>query len=158
MMRTTQQRGYTIVEALIGITILSIVTLVMASTFLVGVRAISNEARIIAADGATSDASLSLVRDLTSAVPLPTGTISAGNPMTLTYGSAPVTVVYSIDGNRNLIRTVNGTAQVAARGITSVTIALTGPTVCYAAVTIQPSAVGATASTLNVSNRPGGCF
>jgi hypothetical protein len=64
-------------------------------------------------------------------------------------------VVYSVDASRNLIRTVNGTAQVAARGITSVTIAVTG---CYTTITIQPSAVGATASTLNVSNRPGGCF
>jgi type II secretory pathway pseudopilin PulG len=155
MMRRTRQRGYTIVEALIGITILSIVTLVMASTFLVGVRAISNEARIIAADNATSDASLSLVRDLNSAVAVTAGTINAATPMTLTYGSAPTTVVYSVDASRNLIRTVSGSAQVAARGITSVTIAVTG---CYATVTILPSAVGATASTLNVSNRPGGCF
>jgi hypothetical protein len=140
---------------LVGITILSIVTLVMASTFLVGVRAITNEARIIAADNATSDASLSLVRDLSSVVPLTPGTINALTPMTLTYGSGPTTVLYTVDANSNLIRTVNGTAQVAARGITSVTIALTG---CYATVTIQPSAVGATTSTLNVSNRPGGCF
>jgi type II secretory pathway pseudopilin PulG len=155
MTRATRQYGYTIVEALIGIAVLSIVTLVMASTFLVGVRAISNEARVIAADTATSDASLSLVRDLNSAVVVTAGTINAATPMTLTYGSVPTTVVYSVDGNRNLIRTVNGTAQVAARGITSVTIAITG---CYATVTILPSAVGATASTLNVSNRPGGCF
>ena len=49
MTRAARQYGYTIVEALIGIAVLSIVTLVMASTFLVGVRAISNEARIIAA-------------------------------------------------------------------------------------------------------------
>jgi type II secretory pathway pseudopilin PulG len=155
MRRATRQQGYTIVEALIGITVLSIVVLVMASTFLVGVRAISNEARIVAADTATSDASLTLVRDLNSAVVVTAGTINAATPMTLTYGPAPTTVVYSVDGNRNLIRTVSGTAQVAARGITSVTIAITG---CYATVTIQPSAVGATASTLNVSNRPGGCF
>ena len=155
MTRATRQDGYTIVEALIGIAVLSIVTLVMASTFLVGVRAISNEARIIAADTATSDASLSLIRDLNSAVVVTAGTINAATPMTLTYGSAPTTVVYSVDGSRNLIRTVNGTAQVAARGITSVTIAIAG---CYATVTIQPSAVGASASTLNVSNRPGGCF
>jgi type II secretory pathway pseudopilin PulG len=155
MTRATRQRGYTIVEALIGITILSIVTLVMASTFLVGVRAISNEARIIAADNATSDASLSLVRDLNSAVTVTAGTINAATPMTLTYGSAPTTVVYSVDASQNLIRSVNGTAQVVARGITSVTIAVAG---CYATVTIQPSAVGASASTLNVSNRPGGCF
>jgi type II secretory pathway pseudopilin PulG len=156
MRRTTRQRGYTIVEALIGITVLSIVTLVMASTFLVGVRAISNEARIIAADNATSDASLSLVRDLNSAAAVPTGTINAATPMTLTYGSGPTTVVYSVDAKSNLIRTLNGSAQVAARGITSVTIVV--PPGCYVTVTIQPSAVGATASTLNVSNRPGGCF
>jgi type II secretory pathway pseudopilin PulG len=155
MRRATGQRGYTVVEALIAITILSIVVLVMASTFLVGVRAISNEARIIAADNASSDASLSLVRDLSSATTVTAGTINAATPMTLTYGAAPTTLVYSVDGNRNLIRTVNGAAQVAARGITSVTVAVTG---CYATVTIQPSAVGATASTLNVSNRPGGCF
>lgn len=155
MRRAARQRGYTVVEALIVITILSIVTLVMASTFLVGVRAIGNEARVIAADSAASDASLSLVRDLNSAVTVNAGTINAATPMTLTYGSAPTTVVYSVDAGRNLIRTVNGTAQVAARGITSVTIAVTG---CYATVTIQPSAVGASASTLNVSNRPGGCF
>jgi type II secretory pathway pseudopilin PulG len=155
MRRTTRQRGYTIVEALIGITILSIVTLVMAGTFLIGIRAISNESRVIAADNATSDASLSLVRDLSSAAAVAAGTINAATPMTLTYGSPAITVVYSVDANLNLIRTLNGTAQVAARGISSVTIAVAG---CYATVTIQPSAVGATASTLNVSNRPGGCF
>jgi prepilin-type N-terminal cleavage/methylation domain-containing protein len=153
--RTTRQRGYTIVEALIAITILSIVTLVMASTFIVGVRAISNEARVLAADNATSDASLSLVRDLSTAGAVTAGTINAATPMTLTYGSPAITVVYSVDASRNLIRTVNGSAQVAARGITSVTIAVTG---CYATLTIQPSAVGASASTLNISNRPGGCF
>jgi type II secretory pathway pseudopilin PulG len=155
MTRIRGQRGYTIVEALIGITILSIVTLVMASTFLVGIRSISNEARVIAADNATSDASLSLVRDLNSATTITAGTINAATPMTLTYGSAPITVIYSVDANRNLIRTVGLSAQVVARGITSVTIAVTG---CYATVTIQPSAVGAGASTLNVSNRPGGWF
>jgi type II secretory pathway pseudopilin PulG len=158
MTRMTRQRGYTVVEALIGITILSIVTLVMASTFLVGVRAISNEARIIAADNASSDASLSLVRDLNSAATVPVGTINASTPMTLTYGSPAITVVYSVDANSNLIRTVNGVAQVAARGLTSVTIALTGVSTCDLTVSILPSAVGATASTLNVSNRPGGCF
>jgi prepilin-type N-terminal cleavage/methylation domain-containing protein len=158
MTGSARQRGFTVIEALIGITILSIVTLVMASTFLVGVRAISNEARIIAADNASSDASLSLVRDLNSANALPGGpvTISSASSLTLQYGSPPaVTVVYSVDANANLIRTVGVAAQVAARGITSVVIAPAG---CYVTVTIQPSAVGATASTLNVSNRPGGCF
>jgi prepilin-type N-terminal cleavage/methylation domain-containing protein len=155
MSRTTRQRGFTLMEALIGTTIFSIVSLVMVSTFLVGYRTISNEARIIAADTAISNASLSLVRDLGSATTIPVGTINAAGTLTLTYGSPAVTVVYSVDANRNLIRTVNGSARVAARGITSVGIAAAG---CYATATILPSATGATAVTLNVSNRPGGCF
>lgn len=155
MSRGARQRGFTLVEALVGTALFSIVALVMASTFLVGYRTINNEARLIGADTAVSNASLSLVRDLNSANAIPIGTINSLNTLTLTYGSPAVTVVYSIDANRNLIRTVNGSAQVAARGITSVAIA--APT-CYATITIQPSAVGAAAVTLNVSNRPGGCF
>ena len=150
-----QQAGFTLVETMVGIAIFAIVSLVMISTFLVGYRTISTEARIIAADTATSNASLSLVRDLNSANALPAGTISATSTVTLTYGSPAVTVVYSVDANGNLIRTVNGSAQVAARGITNVVISVSG---CYATVTIQPSASGTTASALNVSNRPGGCF
>lgn len=137
-----------------GIAILSIVSLVMAGTFLVGYRTVSTEARIIAAGTAVSNASLSLVRDLNSAAILPAGTINAASSLTLTYGSPAVTVVYSVDTASNLIRTVNGNPRVAARGITSVSIAVAG---CYATVTIQPSATGAAAQTLNVSNRPGGC-
>jgi len=159
MNRVARQRGFTLVEMLLGITIFSIVSVAMAGTFLVGSRTVSNEARIIAADTAVSNASVWLVRDLNSANAIPAGpiTISAGNPLTLTYGSPPaVTVVYSVNANRDLLRTVNsGTPQVAARGITSVGIAAPG---CYATVTILPSASGATAVTLNVSNRPGGCF
>lgn len=154
-MTRQSQRGFTIVETMVGITIFAIVSLVMISTFLVGYRTISTEARIIAADTAVSDASLSLVRDLNSANALATGTISTTSTMTLDYGAPAVTVVYSVDANSNLIRTVNGSAQVAARGITSVVITVNG---CYATATIQPSATGASASTLNVSNRPGGCF
>ena len=149
------QRGFTLVETMVGIAIFAIVSLVMISTFLVGYRTISTEAHIIAADTAVSDASLNLVRDLNSANTLPAGTISSTSTVTLTYGSTPVTVVYSVDANSNLIRSVNGSAQVAARGITSVVITVNG---CYATATIQPSAIGASASTLNVSNRPGGCF
>jgi prepilin-type N-terminal cleavage/methylation domain-containing protein len=155
MRRPARQRGFTLVEALVGTALFSIVALVMASTFLVGYRTLNNEARIIAADAAISNASLSLVRDMNSANVVPVGTINAVNALTLTYGSPAVTVVYSVDANRNLIRTVNGSAQVAARGITSVAIA--APT-CYATITIQPSAAGAAAVTLNASNRPGGCF
>ena len=155
MMPAARQRGFTVIEAMIGIAIFSIVTLVMVSTFLVGYRTISNEARIIAADTAISDASLSLVRDLSTANAVPVGTINAGNTLTLTYGSPAITVVYSVDANRNLIRTVNGSAQVAARGIISVSIAAAG---CYTTVTILPSATGATAVLLNVSNRPAGCY
>ena len=152
---TLAQRGFTLVEMMVGLAILSIVTVAMAGTFLVATRAVSNEARVIAADEAVSGASLWLTRDLNSAVALPTGTVNSGTTMTLTYGSPAVTVVYSVNNNRDLVRTVNGAATTAARGITSVTIAVAG---CYATVTIQPSATGATAATFNVSNRPGGCW
>jgi hypothetical protein len=140
---------------LVGLTLLSIVTIAMAGTFLVSSRAVSNEARAIAADEAVSGASLWLTRDLNSAVALPTGTVSTGKTVTLTYGSPVVTVVYSVDTNRDLVRTVNGSARTAARGITSVVFSATG---CYATVTIQPSATGAAAATFNVGNRPGGCW
>ena len=143
------KRGFTLVEAMVGVAIMAVVCVAMAGTFLVGSKTITNEARVIAADTAISQASLVLVHDLNSA-----NTIVAAT-RTLTYLSPPTTVIYSVDGNNNLIRTVNGSAQTAARGISSMTITTIG---CYATVTIQPSALGASAATLNVSNRPGGCF
>jgi len=152
-----RQRGFTLIEMMMGLAILSIVTVAMAGTFLVASRAVSNEARAIAADEAVSAASLWLTRDLNSAAALPVlpATVNVANTVTLTSGSPPVVVVYSVDNNRDLVRTVNGSATTAARGITSVTITAAG---CYATVTIQPSATGATAATFNVSNRPGGCW
>ncbi len=151
-----RQRGFTLVEMMVGLAILSIVTIAMAGTFLVAYKAVSNEARAIAADEAVSGASLWLTRDLNSAVALPSGPVdNTGNTVTLTYGSPVVTVVYSVDNNHDLVRTVNGSPGTAARGITSVVFSATG---CYATVTIQPSATGAAAATFNVSNRPGGCW
>jgi hypothetical protein len=141
---------------MVGLAILSIVTIAMAGTFLVASRAVSNEARTISADEAISGASLWLTRDLNSAAALPAGTVGLGNPpVTLQYGSPTVIVAYSVNTNNDLVRTVNGVATTAARGITSVTVTAAG---CYATVTIQPSATGATAATFNVGNRPGGCF
>lgn len=153
--RRSRQGGFTIVEALLGIAILSIVTLVIASTFLIGYRTVSNEARVIAADTAVSGASLWLTRDIQTASAVPVGTISSGSTLTLTYGSPVTTVVYGVDATRNLTRTVNGAGQVAARGITSVVISAAG---CYTTVTIQPSAAGAAARSLNVGNRQAGCL
>ncbi len=153
--RLPPSRGFTLVEMMVGLAILTIVTVAMAGTFLVAYRAVSNEARVIAADEAVSGASVWLTRDLSSAAALPAGTVSSGNTLTLTYGSPAVTVVYSVNANRDLVRTVNGTGKTAARGITSVTITAAG---CYATITIQPSATGATPANFNVSNRPGGCF
>ena len=152
-----RQRGFTLVEMMVGLAILSIVTLAMAGTFLVASRAVSNEARAIAADEADSAASLWLTRDLNSAAALPAlpVTINLANTLSLTYGSPPVVVIYSVNNNRDLVRTVNGLATTAARGITSVTVTAAG---CYATVAIQPSAIGATAATFNISNRPGGCW
>ncbi len=66
-----RQRGFTLVEMMVGLAILSIVTIAMAGTFLVASRAVSNEARAIAAHEAVSGASLWLTRDLNSAAALP---------------------------------------------------------------------------------------
>jgi type II secretory pathway component PulJ len=142
---------------MVALAILAIVTIAMAGTFLVASRAVSNEARTISADEAISGASLWLTRDLNSAAALPAVpvTASVASTFTLTYGSPPVVVVYSVNNNNDLVRTVNLVATTAARGITSVTVTVAG---CYATVTIQPSATGATAATFNVSNRPGGCW
>ena len=158
MRRSARQRGFTLVEMMVGMAILSVVAVAMAGTFLVANRAVSGEARVIAADEAVSGASVWLTRDLNSATALPVGpvTISAASTVTLTYGAPPFTVVlYRIDNNNDLVRTINGVAATAARGITSVAISSAG---CYATVTIQPSATGATGATFNVSNRPGGCW
>ena len=152
---TRGQRGFTLIEMVVGLAILSIITIAMAGTFLVAYRAVTTEARTIAADEAVSGASVWLTRDLSSAAALPVGTVNAGNNVTLTYGSPVVTVVYSVNNNHDLVRTVSGASTTAARGITSVTVSAAG---CYATVTIQPSATGAAAATFNVSNRPGGCW
>ena len=152
-----RQHGFTLVEMMVSMTIFTVVAVAMAGTFLVGYRAIGNEARVIAADTAISAASLWLTRDLNSATTTlgcPC-TIQAGSPMILAYGAPPGTaVVYSIDASQNLIRTVNLSDQVAARGITRVSISWVG---CYGTVSILPSVTGSAAVILNVSNRPGGC-
>lgn len=151
-----RQRGFTLVEGMVALAILAIITLAMGGTFLVAYRAISNEARVIAADQAVSGASVWLTRDLNSANGLPTGTADATpSSVNFSYGSPAVNVVYSVNSNHDLVRTVNGQAGTAARGVTSVNFSAVG---CYATVVIQPSATGATAVTLNISNRPAGCF
>jgi Tfp pilus assembly protein PilE len=150
-----RQAGFTLVEMAVGVAIMVLVSIAMAGTFLVGYQTLTTEARVIAADTAINESTLVLTHDLTSANAPVGGTIGGASTLTLTYGSPATTVVYSVDASNNLIRTVNGSAQTAARGIASVTVATTG---CYATVTIQPSATGAGAATLNLSNRPGGCF
>lgn len=156
--RLQRQRGFTLLETVIGLAIVTAITIALAGTFLIAGRSLSNEARTIAADTAISHSSFTLTRDLASATLIPIGTVSASPPSTLslTYGSPPGTsVVYSINGNGDLVRTAAGSAQVAARGISRIVVAAAG---CYLTATIQPSAAGATAVTLNVGNRPGGCF
>jgi type II secretory pathway component PulJ len=155
--RLQRQGGFTLVETVIGLAIVTAITIALAGTFLVAAKSLSNEARTIAADTAISHASFTLTRDLASASPVPTGSVSAAPPTTLnlTYGSPPIAVVYSINASGDLIRTSGSSAQVAARGISSIVVAAAG---CYLTATIQPSAAGAAAVTLNVGNRPGGCF
>ena len=143
-MSSKRQAGFTLVEMAVGVAIMILVSIAMAGTFLVGYQTLTTEARVIAADTAINEATLVLTHDLSSANVLVPGTIGGASTLTLTYGSPATTVVYSVDANNNLIRTVNGSAETAARGITSVTVATTG---CYATVMIQPSATGAIAAT-----------
>ena len=159
--RQRSQAGFTLVELMVGILVTTMIALSLGGAFLVGSRTISVEARQIAGDQAVSGASLPLLRDLTSATTVSTGTITPGSapPLTITYGAPVTTATYRIAANNDLIRTVGAAARVAARGIKRVTIAPPSPA-CYSTVTLTPSAVGAVAVTLNVSTRvgPQGCF
>jgi len=157
MNRRARQHGFTVIEAMIGVLLMAILSLAMVGTFAVGYRTLSQEARQIAADNALNGADIALTRDLSMATVLPTGTIGGGSTVSFNYGApGSNAVVYSIDGSKNLIRTLNGNDQVVARGMTTVTISAAAGS-CYATVILQPSAVGAAAQTLNVGNRPGGC-
>src|SRR5438105_4610780 len=128
MRRSARQRGFTLVEMMVGLAILSVVAVAMAGTFLVANRAVSNEARVIAADEAVSGASVWLTRDLNSAAALPTlpVTINLLNTLTLTYGSPPVIIQNRDANNHDLVRTLNDVATTAARRIPSVAITPAG--------------------------------
>jgi prepilin-type N-terminal cleavage/methylation domain-containing protein len=158
--RRHRQAGFTLVEVMVGLLLGTVVSLALGSAFLVGYRTISQEARQIAADQAVSNASLPMVRDLTSATTISTGTITPGvGTLTITYGAPVTTVTYRINARNDVIRVAAGVSTVAARGMASVRIAPPAPA-CYSTVTLTPSAVGAVAVTLNVSTRVGaqGCF
>jgi type II secretory pathway pseudopilin PulG len=158
--RLRRQAGFTLVEAIVGTLIMTLVAMALGGTFAVGYRSLRTEARQIAAGQAVSRASIAMLWDLSSASAVPTGTISPGTgTLSFTYGSPPVTAVYTVDANNNLIRTAGGNARVAARGIQSLSVAAGNPA-CYFTVTVQPSAVGSAAQTLNLSQRTGaqGCF
>jgi prepilin-type N-terminal cleavage/methylation domain-containing protein len=159
--RLRRQAGFTLVELMVGILIGTIVSLALASAFLVGYRTISTEARQISADEAVSTASMPLLRDFTSATTITTGTITSGaGNITVTYGIPLTTVRYTIDAKNNLIRTVvGGASAVAARGMQRVVVSAPAPP-CYYTLTLTPSAIGAVAVTLNLSRRTGpqGCF
>lgn len=165
MSRQRTQMGFTVVEVMVALVVLSLVGLALGATFLVGYTAISYETRQIAADSAVSNASLTLLRDLSSATVnsiLP-DTISTGaGSLVLTYGTPPAstTVTYTIDANNNLLRTLSGFVSgsfVAARGVNTLTVA-TGTPACELTVSLLPSAAGATVQTLTVSQRTLGCF
>lgn len=155
--RRRRQGGYTLVELLVGVVVLSIVGLALAGTFAVGSRTVNQEGRQIAADTAVSEASMSLIRDFSSASSFSTGTISSGSgSLTMTAGSPATSVTYTIDAGQNLIRTVGASASVSARGLSSMTVSAGSPA-CYLSLSLQPSAVGAAAQVLNVGARPLGC-
>jgi hypothetical protein len=152
--------GFTIIEAAIGLLVLALITGAMASTFLVGYTVISKEANQVSADGALSSASLSLLRDLSSATTITsTGTLTpgSGNSLVVIAGLPPATVSYQIDAQANLTRSVAGGAtSVAARGLQSLALATAG---CQLTVTLTPKAI-AVAQTLRVTQRTGatGCY
>ena len=157
-----RQSGVSLVEMMIGLALMTVVSLALGGATVVGYRTFTTEARQIAAGKAVSGATLTLVRDVGSATALTTGTITPGvGTLQVTYGPAPATtVIYRIDASNNLTRSTGGSTSVAARGMQSVTIARAVNPVCDVTVTIRPSAVGAAAVTLRVSQRVGnrGCF
>jgi prepilin-type N-terminal cleavage/methylation domain-containing protein len=156
-----RQSGFSLVEMMVGLALMTVVSLALAGATVVGYRTFTAEARQIAAGTAVSGASLTLVRDLSSATAFTTGTITRNvGTLQVTYGSPATTVTYRIDATNNLTRTIGASTSVAARGMQSVTIARAVNPVCDITVTIQPSAVGAAAVTLRVSQRAGvrGCF
>jgi prepilin-type N-terminal cleavage/methylation domain-containing protein len=157
-----RQAGFTLVEAMVGLVILSIIMVALGGTFLVGYTTISREASAIAADTAVTSASFVLSRDMTSSIKtssLP-ATISPGSgSLNFQYGSPSVSATYTIDANLNLLRTTGGAASVVARGVQQMTVSAAG---CVTTITILPSANGAAAQTLTMSQRVGaagtGCF
>jgi prepilin-type N-terminal cleavage/methylation domain-containing protein len=161
MKRAHRQSGYTLIELLMATVITGVVAMALGGTYLVGYRSISLEANEVSADQAVSSASLNLTRDLSS------GTVSSALPLTLSpgsgsmvlsYGSPAVTVTYTINGGKTLLRAVSGgLTTVAGRGISQLTLSA-GTPACYLSATILPSASGASAQTMNVGERTGGCF
>lgn len=149
------QGGFTIVEAAIGLLLVVLITAALASTYLVGYTAISKEAKQVSADTALSDASLWLLRDLSSStVTAYTGGLAPGNGRILrvAYGNPATTVTYSIDAQRNLLRAIGGgRTTVASRSLQGLTLVTAG---CQLTLTLTPSAI-ATSQTLQVTARIG---
>lgn len=160
--RAKGQSGFSLVELMLGLALMTVVSLALGGATVVGYRTFTAEARQIAAGKAVSSATLTLVRDLSSATAFTTGTITPGvGTLQVTYGPAPATTVtYRVDAANNLTRTIGASTSVAARGMQSVTVTRAVNPVCDTTVTIRPSAVGAVAVTLRVSQRVGtlGCF
>ncbi len=157
-----RQRGFTLIEAMVGLVILTVVMTALGGTFLVGYTALSREAAAIGADTAVTSATLGLSRDLTSSVAtsaLPVTLSPGSGSLSFQYGSPTVTATYTIDPNRNLLRTAGAAVSVVARGVQQVDVSVSG---CVKTITILPSAPGAAARTLTISQRVGavgtGCF
>lgn len=157
--RVGARRGFTIIEAAIGLLTLALITAALASTFLVGYRVISKEANQVSADSALSSASLPLLRDLSSStISVYAGTLTPGsNSLVVVAGVPPRTVSYTIDAQGNLLRAVGGGAtSIAARGLQSLALSTSG---CQLTVTLTPKTI-AIAQTLRVTQRTGvtGCY
>jgi prepilin-type N-terminal cleavage/methylation domain-containing protein len=158
--RTGRQGGFTLVELLVAIALSALVALVLAQTFLVGYGVLTAESRALAGDTAISTATLSLTRDLSSGTvssALPDSLTAGSGTLSLSYGNPAVTVSYSIDAAGNLIRSVAGVSSVSSRGLQQLLVTA-GTPACFLSVTLTPSAVGATPQTVQIGQRPQGCF
>jgi hypothetical protein len=142
------------------VAITGVIVVALGSTFLVGYSAINRSNATMAGDNATASVSVALTRDISSA-----NGVSPALPVTLTPGAGSITFtpagstpprVYTIDGAGNVVRTVGGTATVAARGIAQLQFAV-GSSACQMQVTITASMGALGAQGLTVARRMQGC-
>lgn len=158
--RGRRQRGFTLVELAINVAITGVIMVALGGTSVVGYAAINRSNATMAGDSAIASTSVALTRDISSA----TG-VSPGLPVTLVPGVGSITFtpagstparIYTIDLAGNVVRTVGGTATVAARGVAQLQFAA-GSSACQIQVTMTASKGTLGAQSLIVARRMQGC-